>query len=193
VPRGGQRQRAANACACRMPAPRVQANPTTPHVVASVRAIVSQSPAPSLSRTYVKRAVHALLAWRHARNAVPCKSLCKRTSCLCEILKPTLALHNDGLSSLKLLTVAHTRQMGRSRLRWSINCDALRCAYLHTRLPSASQTARDTGRVIVLCTASAVGASGAGGTHWTYAKGVEAMAPPERCVVACPPVHQLAR
>eukprot|EP00966_Prymnesium_polylepis_P001321 30205-Prymnesium_polylepis.1 len=39
----------------------VHAIPATLHVVASVRAIVSHSPAAALSRTYVKRAVHALV------------------------------------------------------------------------------------------------------------------------------------
>ena len=132
--------------------------------------------------------------WPRGKHSTLCraKGCVKGTTCLREILKPTTSLHNHGLSSLKLFTVAHTIQVGRARLRWSIHCDALRCAYLHTRLPSAtSRTARDTGRVIVLCTALAVGANGAGGTHWTCAKGVDAMAPPERCVVACLPVHQL--
>eukprot|EP00966_Prymnesium_polylepis_P280071 6470734-Prymnesium_polylepis.1 len=50
---------AACARALRMPVPRVQDIPATLHVVASVRALVPHSPATALSRTYVKRAVHA--------------------------------------------------------------------------------------------------------------------------------------
>ena len=89
-------------------------------------------------------------------------------------------------SSLKLSNSPHTGPWGRARHRWSINCDALRCAYLYTRLPSVtSRTARDSGRVIVLCTASAVGADGAQSTHWMPTEDWGALALCERCVVAC--------
>eukprot|EP00966_Prymnesium_polylepis_P239588 5540968-Prymnesium_polylepis.1 len=50
---------AASARALRMPVPRAHDIPATPLVVVSVRALVSHSPATALSRTYVKRAVHA--------------------------------------------------------------------------------------------------------------------------------------
>eukprot|EP00966_Prymnesium_polylepis_P157783 3646544-Prymnesium_polylepis.1 len=58
---GGAIQMAACARALRMPVrlPRVHDIPATLHVVASVRARVTHSPATALSRTYVKRAVHA--------------------------------------------------------------------------------------------------------------------------------------
>ena len=136
----------------------------------------------------------AVRTWPAPPSAPLCraKACVKRTTCLSEILKPTTALHNDGLSSLKLFTVPHTIQVGQPRHRWSINCDALRCAYLYTRLPSAtSRTARDTGRVIVLCTASAVGADGVGSIHWMPTEDWGALALSDRCVVVCPPVHQL--
>eukprot|EP00966_Prymnesium_polylepis_P249309 5763850-Prymnesium_polylepis.1 len=62
VPCGGERQMAASARACRMPVPRVHAfRQPASHRVASVRAPCPTRPQPptTLSRTYVKRAVHA--------------------------------------------------------------------------------------------------------------------------------------
>jgi hypothetical protein len=120
------------------------------------------------------------------------QSLCEAQELVCANLEADTALHNDGLSSLKLFNSPYTGPWGRARHRWSINCDALRCAYLYTRLPSVtSRTARDTGRVIVLCTASDVGADGAQSTHWMPTEDWGALALCERCVVACLPVHQL--
>eukprot|EP00966_Prymnesium_polylepis_P004469 102798-Prymnesium_polylepis.1 len=53
-----RRQRVPARVACRSPEYN-HAIQATLHIVASVRAHVSQPPAPTVSRTYVKRAVHA--------------------------------------------------------------------------------------------------------------------------------------
>eukprot|EP00966_Prymnesium_polylepis_P143140 3303920-Prymnesium_polylepis.2 len=74
------------------------------------------------------RSMHFWPRGQQRRCARVCKACVKRKTrtCLRDNPEADTALHDDGLSSLKLFNSPDTGPWGRARHRWSINCDALK-------------------------------------------------------------------